>query len=84
MFPLILIHKDIPHLQWICSYNEEEELESVLINKHTKEIRKQILSENELDNILTEFKNNGWVRGYVPDINIRNDEGELIDTVKIT
>lgn len=82
MFPIILIHNNLPHLQWVCTYNEGEELESVLINKHTKELKKQVINEKDVENLLNEFTKNGWVKGYLPDINIIND-GEVIHTLKI-
>jgi hypothetical protein len=81
MFPIILIHNDLQHLQWICAYNENEELESVLINKKTKELEKKIIREDEVEGLMEEFARNGWVKGYLPDINIYN--GETIQTIKI-
>lgn len=84
MFPIILIHRELPHLQWICTYNENEELESALINKHTREIVKRLLgSEDEAVKLLDDFSSRGWTKGYLPDVNIIND-GKIIQTLKLT
>ena len=82
MLPIIMVHKELDHLNWICSKNDLEEIESVLINKETKEIKKQILeSEAEAEQLEKNFKELGWVKGFIPDINILN-EGEIVQTLK--
>lgn len=66
-----MIHKIADHLNWICSLNDNEEIESVLINKKTKEIEKKVLSSTEEAYALQkDFLKLGWVKGYVPDVNI--------------
>jgi len=81
--PIILIHKQLEHLQWICSLNAEEELESILINKHTKETQKSLITSEDVPILVKEFEERGWVKGYIPDINILND-GKIIKTIKLT
>jgi hypothetical protein len=82
MFPIILIHQELPHLQWICTLNDEDEVESVLVNQYTKEIEKRVILEEEVQQLLNEFRRNGWTKGYIPDINILND-GEIVQTVSV-
>jgi hypothetical protein len=83
MFPKILIHKDLPHLIWICTYNDNEELESALINQYTKEVEKKIIKEDDVEELIKDFSSKGWVKGFIPDINIIND-GEITQTLKIS
>jgi hypothetical protein len=82
MLPIILIHKNLDHLIWVCTYNEKDEIESVLINKHTKETCKQKIMESQIPDLIKEFEKNGWTKGFIPDINIIND-GKIVQTVNL-
>lgn len=84
IFPIILVHKDLDYLQWICSINDLDEIESVLINKQTKEIKTtKLLDSQDALTLKNEFLKLGWTKGYLPDVNIISD-GNIVQTIKLT
>lgn len=84
LLPIIMIHKDLDNLNWICTENEKGEIESVLINRKTKDPPKIdiIANKAELLRLKKIFEINGWVKGYIPNINILMD-GEIQQEVKV-
>lgn len=83
LLPIIMIHKDLDFLNWICTENEKGEIESVLINRKSKERPKvDIIDKTNLSRLKSQFEAYGWVKGYIPDINLLMD-GKIQQVVKV-
>lgn len=81
--PIIMLHKYMNHLIWLCSLNDEERIESVILNTKTNE--KMITFHKDIEKILEikkEMENNGWIKGYIPDINLLLD-GKIVNEIKV-
>lgn len=75
----ILIHPQADHLIWVCTEGDEG-LESFVYNKKNGE-RMPLDIESE-ERARTEFMAAGWVRAYVPDINLTMN-GEVLQSLTI-
>ena len=74
--PVIMIHKDFDYLNWICNENEEGKIESIIINKKTNYIKKDLIELETVDVLKKSFEDLGWTKAYIPDINV------IVDGVK--
>ncbi len=78
--PVLLLHVE-HNLMWVCSENDDNELESVVVNRKTGE---QIpLEIKDWREAYDEFIKCGWTKAYIPDIQIIKDN-EIIDTKSFT
>jgi hypothetical protein len=78
--PLLLMHPIAKHLLWICSCDDEGVVESVVLNIKNGE-RIQLIGE-DWRNTKQSFISDGWIRAYVPDVNIQMD-GKTITTISL-
>lgn len=65
----IMIHETLNHLNWVCSLNDENQLESTFLNKNTKEVITKSIDINDFDDLVEKMKSEGWIKGYLPQVN---------------
>jgi hypothetical protein len=81
--PIYMQHSELQHLKWIAFLNREENIEYMLVNQLTKENQRDIIhSTLQLNNILSDLKESGWILDKLPGINMIS-EGKVINSIQL-
>jgi len=69
---IIMLHRDLQHIRWICYEDEDDEnvFISILQNVKTKEIIDEKIPRENVDAVIADLKRSGFVKGYIPEIRI--------------
>uniref|UniRef100_A0A6C0JSH0 Uncharacterized protein n=1 Tax=viral metagenome TaxID=1070528 RepID=A0A6C0JSH0_9ZZZZ len=85
-FPIVMIHNKVENLIWICTKNEQSELSyvSVFINKYKNE---KIVNEfdkfEDIIKLIDDLKIKGWVKGYMPEIEMKDENNNILFNYKL-
>lgn len=79
--PCIMIHGQIQNLIWVCSEQEDSDALISTIVYNDKFLEKEV-DKSDLESIINDLKQSGWIKGYIPDINIKYQD-KIVNTIKI-
>lgn len=79
--PIILTFPSMTHLVWIVHQTEDGTIQSCLMNREEKYSSTTLIKKENIVDVVNDFKRMGWVPAHIPDIQIKSDTGEIIDTI---